>query len=1008
MDIDFLRNILKNEEPYYQEVTGTDNPYRDGYITEPPKKPRASYLFFQATMRDYFAHKNPGAVQSELMGMLGETWRSLDEEDKVPFQTLANEEQKEFERHKTLLDKAQKPAGVWQPIRRCLQVLDRLASDSFAEIFLEPVDLEDFPDYTEIVDQMMDLGTVRQRLENKKYQAPEQFARDMRRVRVFTSLLMTCTSPFPPQVWNNCKIYNQHGSAIWHVADYMSKQFERLYHAWVLDFRERYLRWADPKARPWEHSCRIHDGKCGTPDDKMVLCDHCDSMYGLSCVNLKKVPSRAWHCPECKPKLKSTKGARMLSATAEHAARKRAELGDLPKKKINRTMFLVKWKGLGYEFCTWETKEDVGNDSLIADYHRREKGYSDEADMPGEILDKHLSGVLHVNEKNAGGNGVFPVLRTQLYAQSRGVHFLKFGMDVPDKLGWEIGSKTSATGRFEKHLLPEDAQDKSPHSRAVVECLQDIITRVQRGQRAKSLRSHTLMTPPLTGEYDAIIPITAKGLMMNVGEIHGSVAFLGYRQFPDRSRGPAEIAQIVRNVGDKIIAVDGVSTYGKSFKEVIDLLKETGKNSYAYMRFLENRFGMTNGSLASIGAIGRYAVEELHEKFANDRRKLVIQRKNDLLDKEPIKAEESDDEVSSKQSESDADSEIGSEGSFEPDSEDEEMADTFNAKDGSPITKEQTKPPMHMQQSPEGDEAKERSLVEEAPANEENGDVAMTEEEALPEKPDELLVREENTRSLGMRLLDADLGYSSDEGGEEDWAFFLDGVDSTFARAAEYEPPPSSPKKKSASKDEKKKKPEAIIPASKTQFAALGERAKLVVASALSTNPPSVDTFATYPEVPETAPVEAAPKTTKRSTVKIEQVNPSNGESLHVWPNVEAVAATLQLPLNSLRSLLKGEYDEETGEEVGGFKWRYALAGAKVTAGLDTTSRGGGGKKAKEAWLEFRDKLYDPSEPHTYKNSNRLRDYQVDGVNWLASTWYKRQGCILADGTCENCFCSVL
>ena len=24
----------------------------------------------------------------------------------------------------------------------------------------------------------------------------------------------------------------------------MAKQFERLYHAWVLDFRERYLRWA--------------------------------------------------------------------------------------------------------------------------------------------------------------------------------------------------------------------------------------------------------------------------------------------------------------------------------------------------------------------------------------------------------------------------------------------------------------------------------------------------------------------------------------------------------------------------------------------------------------------------------------------------------------------------------------------------------------------------------------------------------------------------------------------
>lgn len=63
----------------------------------------------------------------------------------------------------------------------------------------------------------------------------------------------------------------------------MSKQFERLYHAWVLDFRDRYLRWANPAARPWEQSCRACDGACKTHDSLMVLCDHCDAMYGISC-----------------------------------------------------------------------------------------------------------------------------------------------------------------------------------------------------------------------------------------------------------------------------------------------------------------------------------------------------------------------------------------------------------------------------------------------------------------------------------------------------------------------------------------------------------------------------------------------------------------------------------------------------------------------------------------------------------------------------------------------------
>ena len=51
----------------------------------------------------------------------------------------------------------------------------------FSVIFLDPVDLEEFPDYEDFVDTPMDLGSVRTKLETRKYQAPEQFARDMRR-----------------------------------------------------------------------------------------------------------------------------------------------------------------------------------------------------------------------------------------------------------------------------------------------------------------------------------------------------------------------------------------------------------------------------------------------------------------------------------------------------------------------------------------------------------------------------------------------------------------------------------------------------------------------------------------------------------------------------------------------------------------------------------------------------------------------------------------------------------
>jgi len=188
LTVDKLRSIVARDGPYYPVVEGSNNPYRDGYVTDPPKKPRASYLFFQWTMRSYYAKRHPKKTQAELMTLLAEVWRSMPEKERQPFADLSVEEYKQYEKEKALMEKAQRPTEVWQPLRRCRQVLERLASDSFAEIFLEPVDLEVFTDYEEVIDLPMDLGTVRKKLENRKYQAAEQFARDMRRVR-YRSLL---------------------------------------------------------------------------------------------------------------------------------------------------------------------------------------------------------------------------------------------------------------------------------------------------------------------------------------------------------------------------------------------------------------------------------------------------------------------------------------------------------------------------------------------------------------------------------------------------------------------------------------------------------------------------------------------------------------------------------------------------------------------------------------------------------------------------------------------------
>lgn len=202
LTIDRLRAILDKDEPYYPRFEGCDNPYRDGYITEPPKKPRASYLFFQCTLRSYFTMRHPDASLGELMTIIGNHWHSMSEEERAPFLELAKEEVKQYEKERALMEKAQRPNEMWQPVRRCLKVLDKICEDGFANIFLEPVDLDDFPDYEEIIDTPMDLGTVRKKLEAKKYQMPEQFARDVRKVRkpVVSEVIQGCQSSQPMSV----------------------------------------------------------------------------------------------------------------------------------------------------------------------------------------------------------------------------------------------------------------------------------------------------------------------------------------------------------------------------------------------------------------------------------------------------------------------------------------------------------------------------------------------------------------------------------------------------------------------------------------------------------------------------------------------------------------------------------------------------------------------------------------------------------------------------------------
>ena len=263
----------------------------------------------------------------------------------------------------------------------------------------------------------------------------------------------------------------------------------------------------------------------------------------------------------------------------------------------------------------------------------------------------------------------------------------------------------------------------------------------------------------------------------------------------------------------------------------------------------------------------------------------------------------------------------------------------------------------------------------------------------------------------------------------------IDGVDGAFTRADEIisskEPSPKVTFNDVTAEDadaEDKKETEKLkkkLPVKKTDFSIIGKKAQLQVAVALTSQEPDTDDFDNYPlpsskqiaaeklkaeeaakkEEEEAAEkqiaeeeakkaAEEAAKPKKKSTTKVEQISTLTSEVIMIWANAEDAATTMQLSLESIQKLLKGTYDADLGDEVGGYRWKYADADAVVT---EKASSGRDSKKGRDAYLEFREKLYDPKVPHNYKNENRLRDYQVDGVNWLSSCYYKQHGCILAD-----------
>ena len=133
-------------------------------------------------------------------------------------------------------------------------LLDDMRNNTMAaEWFLEPVDLAEVPDYSSVIPEPMDLGTVRYRLMSNRYASPDEFAREVR------------------TIWQNAITYNSVAMYIGQLAVELGRVFDRrLSLITRLGKPDNQLRVAETSGRPNFDERRQLFARCSKqPKDQM-------------------------------------------------------------------------------------------------------------------------------------------------------------------------------------------------------------------------------------------------------------------------------------------------------------------------------------------------------------------------------------------------------------------------------------------------------------------------------------------------------------------------------------------------------------------------------------------------------------------------------------------------------------------------------------------------------------------------------------------------------------------
>lgn len=67
-----------------------------------PKRALSAYMFFANENRDIVRAENPGVTFGQVGRILGEKWKALNDEEKVPYEAKAESDKKRYESEKEL------------------------------------------------------------------------------------------------------------------------------------------------------------------------------------------------------------------------------------------------------------------------------------------------------------------------------------------------------------------------------------------------------------------------------------------------------------------------------------------------------------------------------------------------------------------------------------------------------------------------------------------------------------------------------------------------------------------------------------------------------------------------------------------------------------------------------------------------------------------------------------------------------------------------------------------